>query len=175
MTSEEGLNAYGAATWGQFFIYQGFNSRAGWMHTTSGVDATDEYLETVTKKGAGFVYKYGNQERPVIETPVTIFYKTASGMMEKRFTVYRTHHGPVTRQANGKWVAYRIMMEHIKALEQSYLRTKATDYKSYRQTMELKANSSNNTIFADVDGDIAYFHGNFIPRRDTEREYHPGS
>src|SRR6201997_4939664 len=57
MTSEEGLNAYGAATWGQFFIYQGFNSRAGWMHTTSGVDATDEYLETVTKKGAGFVYK----------------------------------------------------------------------------------------------------------------------
>jgi acyl-homoserine lactone acylase PvdQ len=32
------------------------------------------------------------------------------------------------------------------------------------QTMELKANSSNNTIFADADGDIAYFHGNFIPR-----------
>jgi acyl-homoserine-lactone acylase len=171
MSSEEGLNAYGAATWGQFFIYQGFNSRAGWMHTTSGVDATDEYLETVTKKGAGFVYKYANEERPVIETPVTIFYKTASGMAQKRFTVYRTHHGPVIRQVNGKWVAYKIMMEHIKALEQSYLRTKATDYKSYRQTMELKANSSNNTIFADADGDIAYFHGNFIPRRDTKFDW----
>ena len=25
MVSEEGLNAYGAVTWGQFFIYQGFN------------------------------------------------------------------------------------------------------------------------------------------------------
>ena len=35
MTSDEGLNAYGAATWGQFFIYQGFNERAGWMHTSS--------------------------------------------------------------------------------------------------------------------------------------------
>ena len=59
------------------------------------------------------------------------------------------------------------MQEPIKALTQSYTRTKAQDYKSYRQTMELKANSSNNTIFADADGDIAYFHGNYIPRRDT--------
>jgi len=64
-------------------------------------------------------------------------------------------------------VAIRLMHEPIKALEQSYSRTKAKDYKAYRQTMELKANSSNNTIFADADGDIAYFHGNFIPRRDT--------
>jgi acyl-homoserine lactone acylase PvdQ len=37
--------------------------------------------------------------------------------------------------------------------------------------MELKANSSNNTIFADADGDIAYFHGNFIPRRDPAYDY----
>jgi acyl-homoserine-lactone acylase len=51
MVSEAGLNAYGALTWGQFFVYQGFNDRAGWMHTSSGVDNIDEYLETVTKKG----------------------------------------------------------------------------------------------------------------------------
>ena len=50
MVSDQGLNAYGAVTWGQFFIYQGFNDRAGWMHTSSGVDAVDEYLETVTKR-----------------------------------------------------------------------------------------------------------------------------
>ena len=37
--------------------------------------------------------------------------------------------------------------------------------------MELKANSSNNTIFADAGGDIAYFHGNFIPRRDTSFDW----
>src|SRR5581483_3883652 len=32
MVSDEGLNAYGASTWGQFFIYQGFNDHVGWMH-----------------------------------------------------------------------------------------------------------------------------------------------
>jgi acyl-homoserine-lactone acylase len=171
MSSDEGLNAYGAVTWGQFFIYQGFNDRAGWMHTSSGVDAIDEYLETVTKKGDGFVYKYGAEERPVIATTIAVPYKTDHGMAEKKFTVYRTHHGPVVRELNGKWVSFRIMQEPIKALEQSYLRTKARDYKSYRQTMELKANSSNNTIFADADGDIAYFHGNYIPRRDTKFDW----
>ena len=125
MISDEGLNAYGAVTWGQFFIYQGFNDRAGWMHTSSGVDAIDEYLETVVKKGDRFFYKYGNEERPMVTSEITVPYKTDHGMAEKKFTVYRTHHGPVVREANGKWVSFRIMQEPIKALEQSYLRTKA--------------------------------------------------
>jgi acyl-homoserine-lactone acylase len=171
MSSDEGLNAYGAVTWGQFFIYQGFNERTGWMHTSSGVDAVDEYLETVVKKGDKFFYKYGSEERPFVTGEITVPYKTATGMAEKKFTVYRTHHGPVIRESNGKWVSIRLMQEPIKALEQSYTRTKQKDYKSYRQTMELKANSSNNTIFADADGDIAYFHGNFIPRRDTSFDW----
>jgi acyl-homoserine lactone acylase PvdQ len=171
MSSDEGLNAYGAVTWGQFFIYQGFNDRAGWMHTSSGVDAVDEYLETVTKTGGRYFYKYGSEERPVAATEIAVPYRTAGGMAEKKFTAYRTHHGPIVRELDGKWVAIRLMQEPVKALTQSYTRTKARDYKAYRQTMELKANSSNNTIFADADGDIAYFHGNFIPRRDTSFDW----
>jgi acyl-homoserine-lactone acylase len=171
MVSEQGLNAYGAVTWGQFFVYQGFNDRAGWMHTSSGVDAIDEYLETVQKKSDGFYYKYGNEERKLATSEIAVPFKTDQGMGVKKFTVYRTHHGPVIREANGKWVSFRIMQEPIKALEQSYLRTKARSYKAYLETMELKANSSNNTIFADADGDIAYFHGNYIPKRDTSFDW----
>jgi len=171
MASSQGLNAYGAVTWGQFFIYQGFNERAGWMHTSSGVDAVDEYLETVTKKDGQFYYKYGSEERRVISSEIVVPYKTGTGMAEKKFTVYRTHHGPVTRMESGKWVTIRLMQEPIKALTQSYTRTKATSYKAFRQTMELKANSSNNTIFVDADGNIAYFHGNYIPRRDTSFDW----
>jgi acyl-homoserine-lactone acylase len=166
VTSDEGLNAYGAVTWGQFFVYQGFNARVGWMHTSSGVDDVDEYAETVVKRGDGFAYRYGQETRPVIATTITIPYTTATGMAEKRFTVYRTHHGPIVRQANGQWVSIRLMQEPVKALIQSFTRTKATNYATFRRIMELHTNSSNNTIFADADGDIAYFHGNFIPRRD---------
>ncbi len=95
MVSEEGLNAYGAVTWGQFFVYQGFNDRAGWMHTSSGADAIDEYVETVTERGGRYFYKYGGQERPVETREVTVRYRTAGGMAEKKFTIYRTVHEPV--------------------------------------------------------------------------------
>jgi acyl-homoserine-lactone acylase len=172
MVSQQGLNAYGAVTWGQFFIYQGFNERTGWMHTSSGVDAVDEYLETVRQKGDRFFYQYGNEERPILVAQITVPYRAGDAMAEKKFTVYRTHHGPIVRKVDGgKWVSVRLMQEPVKALEQSYSRTKTKDYQGFRQTMELKANSSNNTIFADADGDIAYFHGNFIPKRDTRFDW----
>ena len=171
MASEEGMQAYGAVTWGQFFIYQGFNTRVGWMHTSSGVDAVDEYLETIERKDGKYFYRYGSEMLPVTAQEIRIPYKTATGMPEQKFTVYRTQHGPVVREENGKWVSFRIMQRPVEALEESWLRTRAHDFKSYKQTMELFANSSNNTVFADADGDIAYFHGNFIPRRDTRFDW----
>jgi acyl-homoserine lactone acylase PvdQ len=171
VTSDEGLNAYGAVTWGQFFVYQGFNDRAGWMHTSSGVDAVDEYLETIVKHGDRLSYRYGREERPLQTSVITVPYKTAGGMASRKFTVYRTHHGPIIREQDGKWVAVRLMQEPVKALTQSYSRTKARSYKAFRQTMELHTNSSNNTIFADADGHIAYFHANFIPRRDPRFDW----
>ena len=174
VTSQEGLNAYGAVTWGQFFVYQGFNDRAGWMHSSTGADNIDEYLETVTKRGDHFVYRYGAEERPVAEERAVIRYGTAGEMAQRDFTIYHTHHGPVVREMNGSWVSVRLMQRPVDALIQSFTRMKATDYKSFRQTMELHTNSSNNTTFADADGDIAYFHSNFIPRRDTSFDWtHP--
>jgi len=171
MVSDEGLNAYGALTWGQFFIYQGFNDRAGWMHTSSGVDNIDEYLETIVRKDGRHFYRYGSEERPVTTSTIVVPYKTGGGTASKTFTVYRTHHGPIVREADGKWVSVRLMQEPLKALMQSYSRTKARSYKAFRDSMELHTNSSNNTIFADADGDIAYFHSNFIPKRDTKFDW----
>ena len=92
----------------------------------------------------------------------------------RTFTVYATHHGPIVSQRDGKWVAIALMQKPIEALQQSFLLTKARDYAGYMKVMELRANSSNNTIFADADGDIAYLHPQFVPRRDDRFDYtHP--
>jgi acyl-homoserine lactone acylase PvdQ len=171
MVSDSGLDAYGAVTWGQFFVYQGFNPRVGWMHTSSGVDNIDEFAETVTRRGDGYVYRYGKEERPVISRVITVPYQTSSGMEEKKFIAYWTQHGPVVREENGKWISTSLMNQPVKALTQSYARTKAKSLKEYRQIMELHTNSSNNTVLADADGDIAYFHSNFIPRRDSRFDW----
>jgi acyl-homoserine lactone acylase PvdQ len=171
MTSDEGLNVYGAATWGQFFIYQGFNPRLGFMHTTSGADGVDEYAEAVTKKADGYVYKYGGAERPVTSETIAVPYKTAGGLATRGFTVFRTEHGPIVREADGRWVAVRMMQEPMKALIQSYGRTKAKNLAEFRQVMDLHANSSNNTLYADADGNIGFFFTNFMPRRDPKFDW----
>ncbi|GMR23073.1 MAG: penicillin acylase family protein [Acidobacteriota bacterium] len=171
MVSEEGLNTYGAVTWGQFFVYQGFNERAGWMHTSSRADAIDEYLEEIVKRDDGLYYRYGDEERPLETTTLTVRYKIGNRMAEKEFTVYRSHHGPIIREQDGKWVSIRLMEEPVKAITQSFLRTKANGHEEFYETMEFLTNSSNNTVYADADGNIAYYHGNFIPRRDLRFDW----
>src|SRR3989441_7072522 len=171
VVSEQGLDAYGAVTWGQIFVYQGFNGRVGWMHTSSGVDAIDEYLESVVKKGNRYFYRYGSAERPMTVAKITVPYKTVGGMARKTFTVYRTHHGPIVRHVGDRWESIRLMQDPIHALKQAYSRSKAKSYQAFRRTMELHTISSNNTVYADAAGNIAYFHGNFIPRRDTSFDW----
>ncbi len=171
MVSEQGLNAYGAATWGQFFIYQGWNDRLGWMHTSSGVDAIDEFSETIMKKGDSLFYKVGAQEKPVSVEKIVVPYTDAGATRQKEFTVYRTEHGPVVREAGGKWIAVSLMQEPVKALEESYGRTKARNYEEFKKTVELQSNSSNNTVYADADGNIAYFHASYIPNRNPRLDW----
>ena len=172
VTSDQGLDVYGAATWGQFFIYQGFNAHAGWMHTSSGVDNVDEFAETIERRGNTTCYRYGSECRELAARPVTIRYRTVDGKMASRdFTTWRTHHGPVVRMAGGRWVSFAMMNRPVEALQQSYLRTKMTDLASFMQVAQLKANSSNNTIFADDKGEIAYLHPQFVPRRPDRFDY----
>jgi acyl-homoserine-lactone acylase len=172
VTSDEGLNAYGAATWGQFFIYQGFNPNVGWMHTSSGVDSVDEFVETIEQKDGALFYRYGNELRPVATKTIGVAWRAPDGSMASRwFETYRTHHGAIVRKQDGKWVAFAMMHKPVEALSQSFLRTKASDYASFAKVMALQANSSNNTIFASAKGEIAYLHPQFIPRRDDRFDY----
>jgi acyl-homoserine-lactone acylase len=171
MVSEEGLNAYGAVTWGQFFVYQGFNSKTGWMHTSTGTDIIDEFEETVVKNGAKTSYKYGDEVRPMDSIKVHVKYASKDGIKEKSFMTYRTHHGPITHANGDKWVTTALMWSPIKALTQSFTRTKKSNHKEFYEMMDIRTNSSNNTVYADADGTIAYYHGNFIPKRDVSFDY----
>ena len=171
MTSAAGLNAYGAVTWGQFFIYQGFNEHCGWMHTSSQADSMDEYLETVSEQDGQFFYQYEGQQLPLPTDTLSLVYVKDGQRQRRRFTTYRTPHGPVVGKVGEKWLTVKMMDTPLEALEQSYLRTKARDYASYQEVMRLNGNASNNTVFADDQGTIAYWHGNFMPRRPAGYDY----
>lgn len=171
VVSEQGLNAYGAVTWGQFFIYQGFNEKTGWMHTSTYTDVIDEYVETVRNTQTGKEYKYGENWLAIDSIQEAFSVKTEEGLQQKTLTLYRTHHGPITHKIDDQLTATALMWSPSKALEQSFIRTKQSNYEGFNQMMQLKTNSSNNTVYADADKNIAYWHGNFIPVRDTRFDF----
>jgi acyl-homoserine-lactone acylase len=171
MVSQQGLNVYGAVTWGQFFVYQGFNSHNGWMHTSYGGDAIDEYAETIVKKSDGLYYRYGAGTKKLRVSEITIPFKRGDTLAYRKFIVYHSHHGPIIRADNGKWIATKLLLTPVPALSQSYLRTKTGNYAEFRKIQEMRTDTSNNTVYADADGTIAYFHGNFIPKRDVSFDF----
>ena len=171
--SDQGLHAYGAVTWGQFFVYQGFNQSAGWMHTSSTVDNIDLFAETTIKRpGGGYAYRYGQEILPVSQKRVTLAFRKPDGSMSSRsFTTHATRHGPITRAEGGKWIATALMNKPVAALQQSFLRTKVHSIAEFRKVAALKANSSNATIFADNTGGFAYFAPQYMPVRSARFDY----
>ncbi|MFK8013035.1 MAG: penicillin acylase family protein [Marinicellaceae bacterium] len=171
VVSEEGLNAYGAVTWGQFFIYQGFNENTGWMHTSTLADFKDEFIEKVSTQKGQLVYQYGDEFRPVETSTIHLKYSHDDKVLSKDFQVYHTHHGPIVAKKDGNWHAFKINWDPVNALKQSFIRTKLKNHDEFRTMMDIRTNSSNNTVYADSSGNIAYYHGNFIPKRNTKFDY----
>lgn len=172
VSSDAGLNAYGAVTWGQPFVYQGFNAHAGWMHTSSGIDNVDEFAETVVDTPGGKAYRFGTALRPLRHSTITLRFVRADGTIASRsFVGWASHHGPIVREDHGRWIAFALMNRPVAALEQSFLRTRTHDLASFLKVAGLRANSSNNTLFADDKGEIAYLHPQFVPVRRAGVDY----
>lgn len=171
MVSQEGLNAYGAVTWGQFFVYQGFNERCGWMHTSSAVDAADTYIEKVSKDGDHWVYEYDGKKMPVTQKRISINSRKGNGVETTNFNALFTHHGPVMAKRNGQWITVKADNRILNGLIQCWQRTKAKGIDDFKKTLDLKGNISNNTVYADADGNIAYWHGNRVPSKDAKYDW----
>ncbi len=168
MISEEGLNVYGAVTWGQFFIYQGFNQYCGWMHTSSNVDVSDMYAEKVSEKNNHLVYEYNNTQKPVLTKQIKLAFVKNGNINQQNITAYYTHHGPVMAKRNNQWLAVKSYNRSLISLMQSWQRTKAKGFTEFKKVMQLRGNTSNNTVFADINGNIAYWHGNYVPVRNKQ-------
>jgi len=171
ITSDESLDVYGAVTWGQFFIYQGFNRHCGWMHTSSYADVGDLYAEKIIKKDGQWFYEYDGSLKPVTTRKLVLKVKNGDRIDQKEITGYYTHHGPVLGSRDGKWLALKANNRSYNALLESWLITKAKTFAEYKKAMGLLSNGTNNTVYADDQGNIAFWYGNFMPKRDPKLDW----
>lgn len=171
MNSEEGLNVYGAVTWGQMFIYQGFNEHCGWMHTSSYADVADVYLEKIKRKEGALYYEYEKEDKKVQSRNITLKYLDNGVIKTKNFETFVTHHGPIMASKNNQWLSLQENNRSKDALIECWIRTKAKNIDDYKKALSLLSNNSNNTVYADAQGNIAYWHGNFMPKRNPIYDY----
>ncbi|MEZ2336221.1 penicillin acylase family protein [Mucilaginibacter sp. RCC_168] len=171
LVSDEGLHAYGAVTWGQFFIYQGFNQHCGWMHTSSYDDVGDLYAEKMSKKDGKWYYEYNGSLKPVTTRQLVLNIRNGDKLEQKTITGYYTHHGPVLGSRDGKWLALKANNRSYNALLESWLITKANTLAEYKKAMDLVSNASNSTVYADDKGNIVFWYGNYIPKRDPKFDW----
>ena len=151
----------------------GVQRAAGWMHTSSGVDNVDEFAETVVRCGRRRLsYRYGKELARVTEI-VTIAYRHADGRLARR-ELHHLPHPSRPDRARGERQLDRVRADaqaRSRRCSSRLLRTKASDYAGVLRRWRCQANSSNNTIFADAKGTIAYLHPQFMPVRDDRFDY----
>ena len=165
LVSEEGLNVYGAPFLGEFHIWQGFNAFCGWMHTVTASDSRDLYIEKVSSVDVGYKYEYNKTWKPVDSSTVVLYYSNGNKKDQAIFTVYKTHHGPVVAKRNGQWLSAKSINSNNELLSVHWNITKSKSYKEFIGWLDKRVMTGTNTIYADKAGNIAYWHGNFVPIR----------
>ncbi|MFD2938275.1 penicillin acylase family protein [Spirosoma flavum] len=165
MVSEEGLNAYGAPFLGQFNIFQGFNEFCGWMHPVSLSDAKDLYAEQIERKNGRLFYRYTGALRLVDSTRHVLRYKTKDGFGTKNIVTYRTHHGPIVYATATRWISLKTYEPNVDLLAMNWQKMKARNLKEFTAALNTRAMVGSNIVYADKAGNIAYWHGNFVPKK----------
>src|SRR4030095_16922798 len=170
--SDEGWNFTGYTRFGFPFPYVGHNENGGWVSTDNAADLEDVYMETFDDPTRPLAYKYGKEYRLATEHVEEIRVKTPTGLETRRFTMRRTHHGPIVAARDGKLLAIRMAkFESDGLLGEWYDMTKATSLAALKQAMTPLNMLFGNVMYADRQGNTWYLYNGAVPRRDPRFDW----
>ena len=170
--SDEGWNFTGYTRFGFPLPYVGHNENGGWVSTDNAADLTDVYMETFDDPTRPLAYKYGNGYRMATERVEEIRVKTPAGVETRRFTMRKTHHGPILAARDGKLLAIRMAkFEGDGWLREWYDMTRAKSLAALKRAMTPLNMLFGNVMYADRQGNTWYLYNGAVPRRDTRFDW----
>ena len=170
--SDEGWNFTGYTRFGFPFPYVGHNENGGWVSTDNAADLTDVYLETFDDPARPLAYKYGNGYRLATERVEEVRVKTATGFETRKFTMRKTHHGPILGARDGKMLALRMAKHGSDGwLREWYDMTRATSLAAMKRAMTPLNMLFGNVMYADRQGNTWYLYNGAIPKRDPRFDW----
>jgi acyl-homoserine-lactone acylase len=170
--SDEGWNFTGYTRFGFPLPYVGHNENGGWVSTDNAADLTDVYLETFDDPARPLAYKYGKGYRLATERTEEIRVRTAAGPGTRRFTMRKTHHGPILGARDGKLLAIRMAkFEADGWLREWYDMTRAKSLAALKRAMAPLNMLFGNVMYADRQGNTWYLYNGAVPRRDPRFDW----
>jgi penicillin amidase len=170
--SDEGWNFTGYTRFGFPLPYVGHNENGGWVSTDNAADLVDVYLETFDDPARPLAYKYGNGYRLATEHVEEIRVKTANGVETRKFTMRKTHHGPILAARDGKLLSIRMAkFESDGWLREWYDMTRAKSLVALKRAMAPLNMLFGNVMYADRQGNTWYLYNGAVPKRDPRFDW----
>ena len=170
--SDEGWNFTGYTRFGFPLPYVGHNENGGWVSTDNAADLTDVYMETFDDPARPLAYKYGKEYRLATEYVGEIRVKAATGVETRKFTMRKTHHGPIVAARDGKMLAVRMAkFESDGWLREWYDMTRAKSLAALKRAMTPLNMLFGNVMYADRQGNTWYLYNGAVPRRDPRFDW----
>ena len=170
--SDEGWNFTGYTRFGFPLPYVGHNENGGWVSTDNAADLTDVYVETFDDPARPLAYRYGNGYRLATERVEEIKVKTAKGLETRKFTMRKTHHGPILGARDGKLLALRMAkFESDGWLREWYDMTRAKSLADLKGAMTPLNMLFGNVMYADRQGNTWYLYNGAVPKRDPRFDW----
>jgi acyl-homoserine-lactone acylase len=167
--SGEGLDMAGALFPGSPFVLLGHNRHLGWTNTVNRPDLVDIYK--LVLNDAGDKYRFDGKWLPLEEKRVWLPVRFGWFTVPVSQTIYRSVHGPVIKNDKGSFAIRYAGIDNVKAVEQYYRNTKATNWDEWTRSMSTGGITGTNFIYADKTGRIAYIYNALFPDRKPGFDY----
>jgi acyl-homoserine-lactone acylase len=165
LVSGEGWDVAGGVFPGSPVMLHGHNRNLGWASTVNRPDLVDVYRLEIHPEDENR-YRLDGAWRELEVSQVTLSVRIFGRLRwNARREVLRSAHGPVLRLSHGTYALRWAGMEEVRHLDQYLRMNKARDFAEWRAAMEMQALPSVNFVYADRQGNIAYFYNARFPRR----------
>ncbi len=156
------LNLCGFGPVGAPTLGLGHNQHLAWANTTGGPDTADIYVEECDPDNPRR-YRYDGEWREMTVRQVSITVKGAEPVVRE---LESTHHGPVIlREGHRAYAVACPYFDQVGLVTQLYRMGQATTLTAFKDALFMLQLMEQNTMVADVEGNIFYFRNGRVPVR----------